>query len=111
MSEEKDSAQLSAEDAKLVGKKRWVLHEYEGHGEFLFVQPSRAEHSRLVKNIQDENVDNVAAMAAYVKNCVVRPSADRVDALFEDGPGLIDQLCALVQDLAKPALKAVVKKG
>lgn len=91
--------------------KRLACWEIEGHGEIVFRQPSRPEYMRLMSQVQDDKVDSAQAMLGFVKSCAVWPEAAAIDAVLDDYPAMLNEVGGALQDLAKPAAKAVVKKG
>ena len=74
---------MAKETASRTAGKRCLHYDIEGHGEFVFVQPPRSVYARLTKGIQDDNVDDLAAMGAFIKTCLVSPDADAYEALLE----------------------------
>lgn len=95
-----------------VAGKRLVEWDVEGHGDVVFQQPSRAAYMRLVSELQDgEKYDPSTSMLAFVKACLVYPDQKTLDALLEDYPGFVGMVSEELQNLARPAAKAIVKKG
>ena len=91
--------------------KRTITYDIEGHGEFVFTQPPRDVYVRLMKGVQDENIDSTAAMVAFIKTCLATPDGAAFERLLDDYPAFINEVGSELQDLAKPSAKAIVKKG
>lgn len=88
--------------------KRGLSYDVEGHGEVVFEQPEQGVYTRLMDQLQDDNIQTSAAMIAFIKSCHV--SGPLVEILA-DYPAFINTAGGDLQDLARPAAQAIVKKG
>jgi len=95
---------------KIVGK-RYLSLEVEGHGEAIFVQPSRPAYMRMMSQAGDDNISTSDSLGGFVLACAVWPVGEAYSAMLDDYPGMVSDVSSDLVDLAKPAAKAIVKKG
>jgi hypothetical protein len=85
--------------------------DLDGFGHVVFSKPTRATYDRMVVEVKDEKKNSMSALRQFVCACAVAPKGTECLPMFDEWPGLLDDVSSKLIEMAAPDIEMVIVKG